>query len=263
MAPFMLYCRAMLRLWSIVLAVAVSGGCIIDTVPTPDDTPRRPAQDGTGGTGYENGDDSGVPAVPGAAIDGTSIFYSAYSAVPVVLIVGAEGAVAGLGAIEVENSSRGVFTTRASSANGSFSLIVDGAVGETLVLSFVQNDVRLDTLQIAIEPGSSAATENSRNMAGAPPDANAGGSMGSTLVFVTAPDAAGFVTVYGVAGSVVQGITVAITDSSTGAATSAAANVDGSFESRLPASTGDEIIIFAVEPAASNSGGATLTIYVP
>jgi hypothetical protein len=48
-----------------------------------------------------------------------------------------------------------------------------------------------------------------------------------------------------------------------GNATVAAAALDGSFSATLAAGSGDELSVFAVEPATSNAGSKPVTVFVP
>jgi hypothetical protein len=239
------------------LAVVLTG-CIIDTVPTPEDRP--PSNDGgpvapTGATGATG-------SFGGLAL--SSVYYTLYPGSSAILLAGARSAAPGAGYVGVENPRTRSWVRRESLADGSFSLSVDATVGDVLRLVYYtldasQNAVVLSQAYLEVRPASTDAISASVDVStSASP--GAGGTVG---VSATAPDAvSGKSTVSGVAGVVRPGIVVVVVNPH-GSASAVAAALDGSFATTISAKHSDLLVIFAVEPAVSQAGGPTTTISVP
>jgi hypothetical protein len=229
-------------------AGAALGGCIIGTIPTPDD--RSPASSDFGG-------DPNPTSGTGSTIDIASIFYSSYAGVTALLVVGAEGAVPASVTVGVENPRTQGEARRPATANGSFSLSIDAEGGDVLTLKYWRAGVAQDEVPIGVRPSSVAAIQASVDLAAAAAPSSAG-----HVISVSPPDTAGIVQVDGPPETVAAGITVVVSNPA-GPSTRADATLTGSFSARLPAASGDTLVVFAVEPGTSQAGGPPATIRVP
>jgi hypothetical protein len=222
-----------------LLFCSLLGACVIDTVPLPEDNPRDP----------------GLPGITTQGVNSDAMYYANGAG----LLVGAEGAVGGRGTVVVENAARQDWRGQVTShANGSFAMPIHAEIGDEVLVSFIVGERLAAQTTYEIEPPSVDAVDASQGFAdpGGAPDVEAGNFM------VSAPDAQGFVTVWGTEGSVAAAIDVIVANIDSGAATSASARGDGSFTARLPGTSGDELRLFAVEPATSNTGGVITVVFV-
>ena len=251
------YCR-LIAAWGLV---GLHAACVIDTVPLPE--------------GRNKGATNATPDVAaGAGINTNALYYTDQSP---ILLVGAEGAVRSYSDIWVTNlnGANGWQTATNAAANGSFNVPLAAQVGDQIEIIMELDYIELDDVVITLEPPSADASQANADLANrsydGSPSAGGGfgecsngicGTPGVTLV-VTAPDALGLVTVSGPPGSIADNITVVVANLTRGTSTTATRFPDGSFSARLPGSTGDQLAIFAVDPASSNGGSTPTVGFVP
>jgi hypothetical protein len=242
--------KALALAWPVVLATT---GCIIDTVPTPEDN-----LNGNGGPPPTASD------APYGSLVLSDVYYALYQGSSAILIAGAPGAVPGHGSVGVQNPRTSGWVQRQSLADGSFSLSIDARVGDTLRLMYYQLDASQKAVVLAqdyltVRPSSTDAVTASVDLStSASP--GAGGVVGVTASAVDA--VSGLSTVVGLPGVVPPGIVVVVVNPS-GGASAVAAGLNGSFSTTIAAKHLDLLVIFAVEPAVSQAGGPTATISVP
>ena len=244
---------------AILGACLASTGCLIDTVPLPEDQKTTPE------TGTANG--------WGLGINVSAIYYTEQP----TFLVGTEGAVRSRAEVWVTdlNSAFNWQTATHAAANGSFNLPLNAQTGDELEISMVVSGVELDSTTLQLTPPSSDAYRANSDLSNyaAPPNGSGSdghgecangicGTPGVTLV-VTAPDSLGLVTVSGPPGAVAETITVVVADLTGGASTAATRFPDGSFNARLPGNSGDQLALFAVDSASSNAGSTPTTLFVP
>lgn len=212
-------------------------GCAIGTVPLPElDDTQVPHSE--------------LPLV----IDSSALYYSDSSIA--VLLIGVPGAVPGIGTLVAVNQSRGTEDQLPTRSDGGFAGAINARIGDTLELSYIASVGVLAELQYELTPGSVDAH-------------TAGADLGS--VFDTpgepfSPDVRSsddLIIISGPAGSVPAGIALIAANLSTGAAVDALAASDGSYTVTLVAASGDELVVFAVEPAASHGGGEPILLTAP
>jgi hypothetical protein len=235
------------------LALLLSS-CVIDTVPLPEDHPDR-----------RQGGDSDFGALPpGNGGITAALLFTAGTDSP-ILLIGAEGAIDPGAKIRAANPGRSNWFGEADVAgDGSFYLPVNAAVGESIELSEYLDGVRLEGLTLVVQPPSADAY-TTQGVFGEYIDANGTdpsdadlGALGAVVVYP--PDSTGNATIVGTARA---GMLVVITNLSLGNATAASVAADGSFVAHLPAASGHELGLFAVEPAASNAGPVPIRVIVP
>ncbi len=240
---------AMARMHVLVLLWGcLAAGCIIDTVPMPEEQPTidTPPDDAGG-------------RQPGL-INSYAIYYSSDP----VLLAGAEGAVGGAGTVIVDNPARQSWRGQILSApNGSFALAINAQVGDEIQLSFAVGGIIVATETLRIEAGSVEAVAATPSFAAG--DANGGTATPppSVLLTATPPDGQGRTTVSAPANSFTFGLTVVVANIDGGCATAVSVQSDGSFVASLPATSGDRVQVFAVESASSNGGGSPVMMVVP
>ncbi|MBI5511517.1 MAG: hypothetical protein HY903_22405 [Deltaproteobacteria bacterium] len=233
-------------------------GCIIDTVPLPE---------------LQNeGDDKNGGAVPGVdggvGIDVNAIFYTESPG----LLVGTESAVGARALVRVKNETNPAHwqSQVLASVNGSFNLPLSAAIGDQISIATFVGGVEVDAVLIALLPPSADASranddldaawgECANGYCGAAPPPS-----GTGIIFgVSPPDADGIVTILAPPGSVADGIVVIVANLTGGTSTAATRFADGSFVAQLLGRSGDQLTIFAVEPAASNAGSTPAVVSVP
>jgi hypothetical protein len=237
-----------------VISALLLSACIIDTVPLPEGhSPRGPGRETDGG------------AVPGGIVGIVdSALYTAGTDSP-ILLIGAEGAMDPGAKVRVINPSRSNWLGEAEVAgDGSFNLPVNASVGESIEVSELLDDMRLQGLTLVVQPPSADAysaqgafAEYVDNTGTDPANADLG-ALGAVVVYP--PDSTGNATVVGTAAA---GMVVVIANLSLGNSTAVLVTADGSFVAHLVASSGQELGLFAVEPAASNAGPAPINVVVP
>jgi len=232
-----------------VLSLALSG-CIIDTVPLPE------LRDKNAPPGFDGRVNSGQ-----SAIQADALFWTDTPAI----LVGAEWSVPALLTVVVLNPDRAHWqATTASSSNGSFNLPLNAGLGDEIEVSILSGNAEIDSVQLRLEPSSVAANEANGDLDASYDDGLLGGGFDpSSSVGVATPDVGGVVTITGPAGTVAYGIAVVVANLDGGTSTVTYANADGSFIARIAAVSGDELSIFAVEPASSNGGGIPIQAFVP
>ncbi len=234
-----------------LVALLVPSGCIIDTVPLPEATGRGTPDD-VGITGFVNTN---------------AMFYTSGPSI----LVGTEAAVTPMSRVIILNPARSGWQGEAdSAANGSFYIMpLDAATGDELQVNVMRDDVVIASARLLLEDPSVDASKNNDDLdalvSGAPSDGDPGppDSSSGPDVAVSPPDLQGMVTVLGQAGTLAPGIAVVVANITAGNATVAQVAVDGSFAARLAAQSGDELSMFAVEPASSNAGTTPISILVP
>jgi hypothetical protein len=213
----------------------VAAGCIIETVPLPEGEAESAASD---------------------HVVTSEIYYTESPAI----LVGAEGAVTPLARVVVRNRQRPTWQGETdASPDGSFNMPMNAAAGDTLEIDVVGNGEILATAALVIEAPSNDARLTNDALEGYFGDSTSG----ANGVAVAAPNVEGMVSVGGGPGSVQAGIAVVVANVTGGNATVAAAALDGSFSATLAAGSGDELSVFAVEPATSNAGSKPVTVFVP
>jgi hypothetical protein len=237
----------------LLIALALVPSCVIDTVPLPEDE-----RTDEGGAPYPFEEDPRLGGHDGTFgdIDQALIYFSSAP----TLLVGAEGALPEDGLVVVDNEARGWRGQVESIADGSFAMPVNASVGDTVVLRFIQNSVVVAEASLTIAPGSVEAFQASSDLDGAPHDMAASPGL---YVVASSPNGSGLVTVNGTASTVSPGILVVVANLDGGGATTASAESNGSFSATLLGASGDELAVFAVEPASSNGGGETFYLTVP
>ncbi len=215
-------------------------GCGIDTVPLPE---------------AQRGDSADPTSNVLPLIDSNALYHSDGGFA--LFFVGTMNAVPGEGILVVSNTDRSTQDHLPTLPNGTFAGAINARIGDTVDLSFLVNGELRATL-----PGYTlgAASVDALNEAetlqddfgsdGAAMDAPQVQRTNETVNIVAGP------------GSVVAGIALIAANLSTGAATETRAENDGSYTISIGASVGDELVIFAVEPAASHGGGAPVIITV-
>ncbi len=229
--------------------------CVIDTVPMPEETSE--------GDEVDDGNVGGVNE-PGADFSGVSSSAIYYSDEP-TWIVGAEGAVPGEGMVIIQPVGRfGARVEVPSNFEGAFSALIDADPGDTISIAYEIEGILSAHTTMLLEMPSVAAFGASGDLDAAPTpeDSEAGAGEAPTLS-VSAPGAGGLITVSGAAGLVSPGIVVVIANVDNGDATTAAVQSDGSFSAQLLGSSGNEIVLFGVEPATNHGGGGPVTLVVP
>jgi len=230
---------------------AVQAACVIDTVPLPEDKTTQMAPAST-------------------HVDTGALFYTENPAI----LVGTTGAVRGLAEVWVLNLDSAAHwqASTEASMDGSFNLPLDAQVGDELEISMHVSGVELASATLLLSPPSNDAAKadaDLTNYFGQGIDASAGectdtlcGTPGVTLV-VTSPDPSGIVFVSGPPGSLPVGLMAVVANLTLGPSTTATSFPDGSFTARILGRDGDELALFAVEPAASNAGSTPTTLVVP
>lgn len=231
---------------SILLLLAVgSSACVIDTVPMPEERSR-----GDSDRDFNNG----IASANGLQTD--ALFFSAGP----VLLVGEASAARPERILIAENQSRPGFISQApAAADGSFAMRLNAEVGDVLTLSMAYNGVREATIELNVQPGSVAAFAASSDLSESVPGRN-DSDIG---ISISAPDASGLAHVTGAANSVAPGIALVLANLSRSAGSAVLAHTDGSFALQIAAKSGDELALFAVEPASSNGGGSPTLLRVP
>ncbi len=242
---------------SLVCGSIALGGCIIDTVPTPEDgkgdkTPGGsdfgPAPDGGTGPGLPAGATESPPA---------NVFYTRYPGGNAVLVVGREGAVPPSVLVGLDNVTEPGAARRQAANNGSFSLSVDAAVGDILWLRYWTGDVAGSGAYFAVQQESIPVAEATVTLeAGVQSSAP-----GAAPVISAAAEPSQIVPVSGGPGALPPRITVVVVNPHDGA-TTATVGLDGSFMARLPGGSGGTLILFAVDPGVSAAGGPPVTIQI-
>jgi hypothetical protein len=249
----MLFSPSAMRLLgtTIVAGLALLQGCIIDTVPIPDD--RNASADAK------------APGAAAPAIDASALCYSTDP----VILVGFEGALPGAGEVRVVNPARQNWTSALrSNADGSFAMPLNAAIGDEVELSFSNASTQPSAIVLRLLPPSDAARQASNEVLSASAGDNPAGVADSTFgaISATSPDADGMTTVSGPAATIASGtgaaVTVIVANATRGLIAKGAVADDGSFSIRLPASSGNELKLFAIATATQN-GGTALTLVVP
>ena len=200
-----------------------------------------------------------------AALDiNAALLFTAGTDSPVFL-VGAETAMEPGAKVRVINPARSNWLGEADVAgDGSFSLPVNGALGEQVSVLEILDGITREGLTLTIgSPSVDAYAAQSSfdtyvDTTGTDP-ANADlATVGAVVVYP--PDSTGNVTVIGTSRA---GMLVVVTNLTLGNATTATVALDGSFTARLPGAVGHELGLFAVEPATSNAGPAPIRVVVP
>ena len=244
------FVRDCARILMLMVGPALSG-CIIDTVPLPE-------------LEHEQGNEP--PAFDGSRNSGQSAIHvdALYWTDTPAILVGAEWSVPALLHVAVRNPDRSHWQGGTESASdGSFNLPLNASVGDRIEISVSSGEVEIDTAEVRLVPSSVAANEANDDIEAAYDDGLSGGFDPSSSVGVGPPDIAGVVTVSAPSDTVAYGIAVVVANLDGGVSTVTFANADGSFIARLAAASGDELSIFAVEPASSNGGGAPIHAFVP
>lgn len=262
----------LLHLSTLILAIGLAG-CVIDTVPLPEGTKKDTAT--TGGTspnadesfdneasneaGTQQGDDNAEPT-PDAPEDGLdrtdsinldSIYYSD---APIEL-VGTDGALPGEGVLRIETTNSWAVEVT-STATGSFAVQLEADLNDTIVLLFTDSDGNESSATLTLSPGSVDAYSATATLAGITESANAESPInvsrnGDNVTLEVSDE------------TLSPGIGVVVGNSDLGTAAFSMANSDGSIKLEIRADTGDELIVFAVEPAASRGGGAPISLDSP
>ena len=238
------------RLLTLASAISFSA-CVIDTVPLP-----------------ENGPDDKAEFDPSTGRQGvikeSALYYT--DSYPAIL-VGAEWAVPARVKVTAANPERQSWRGETqSAANGSFNMPVDAGTGDFLAVAVVVDGESLASVILTLQPPSVQANMANATIGAVLEDAdgfNGPPGRAAEAVVVFPPDAQGMVSVSAPAGTVLQGISVVIANVTAGTATVTDTREDGSFLGRLPGDSSDQLSIFAVEPASSNSGDAPIIAFVP
>lgn len=244
--------------------------CVIDTVPLPDIQGERTygGDNADGGSGGAAGvadkspwDDQMFGTIVG--INTTSIYWADEG--PFIFLVGVAGAFPGAGLVIVSNPAREDEYRSASSADGSFAAAINAKVFDTIQVSFVQNNTLVDSVLIDLIPASVEAYRANATL-----DADDDGMLPPTTAGAADPDVQtersstnDTVTVYGLPGILPAGIVIVIANPRLNVAVRTLTETNGSFIAVIRADPGDELLVFTVEPAASNGGSSTLILVVP
>ncbi|OGQ90912.1 MAG: hypothetical protein A2289_26880 [Deltaproteobacteria bacterium RIFOXYA12_FULL_58_15] len=220
--------------------------CIIDSVPLPELKP----EDGNKPTAY--GADS--------MINTRALYYSSNP----TMLVGAPWAVPGRVLVEVSNPNRQNWKgIAAATGNGSFNMPVEVGAGDTVELSIIHNNVVLESVDVHIEAHSVAAAEASADLASLMDEDNTPDPLNGWARVTDSTAVDGAVIVSLPPGTLPYGLTIVVANTTSGGATIADTQPDGSFTATLAGQSGDILVLFAVEPASSNAGTQPVTIVVP
>ncbi len=250
----------MMKLFHTLLLVValLMSGCVIDTVPIPEETKRTPAET-TGDTkeSREPGTPSATPGDTGgmdvadsdaAVIDPSLIFHSTSK----IFLVGAPGAVSGKGSIQVavgDTWTEDVKTT----ATGSFVVRVKGTLHDDILLTYTNQQDSSASATLDLTPGSVDAHEATAILRaedhGALRMRREGEEAG--LLISAAP------------GTLSQGISIVAANRQSGQSAIGLVRANGSFSLRLGANPDDSLVVFAVERASSHGGGGPMELSAP
>lgn len=239
--------------WILVSALLLGGpGCIIDGVTLPE-------------LDRDSGDDSSddAPVNAPGTIDSSLIFYSFYSedSGGPVLIAGAPTALPGAGRLLVSNLTRPQHAAQAQVAtDGSFNVPLNAAMGEQVQLTYVVDDQVRTQLTLSLYATGARAEAAADGL-----DASLDSSLpaGSEYGGASPPDGAGLVLVTGPAGTIEGGLGVVVANVTLGTCGFGTAAADGSFAIQVQGRSGDQLLVFAVDPQTSPAGGPAVTLYVP
>jgi hypothetical protein len=224
-----------------LLLLPTLGGCIIDTVPLPE---QQQSEDGDVAEGQ-------------VGIRVESLYWSDAP----LLLVGTESAVPASMTVAVVNPDRAYWQgTATSTDNGSFNMSLNAALGDRIEMSILAGNVVIDSVDLLLESAPEASSDSSGDDMGETPE---GAWLESGSVTAGEPDGDGIALVSGTAGSVAQGMTVVVANRTLGNSTAAQANPDGSFVAHIPAESGNELTLFAVETTSSHTGTTPLQVFVP
>lgn len=248
----------------------VAPACAIDTVPLPEgegdgagDTHTHRYHDpgeAAGGTDEDdwNSYDGAVPQAGG--IDPNGFYWSDYD--PFIFLAAVAGTFPGPGLVIIRNPDRGDEYRAPSSPSGSMAAVINAELYDTLEVSFEQAGVIIDKVWITLQSASVAACAANADLdENMPPDPTV--DYGQFAIGVHRSATGDTVTVYAEAGVLVPGILVVVANPRLGIAERGIVEVDGSFVVIIEAEPGDELLIFAVEPATSNGGGPSMSLIVP
>lgn len=244
--------------FALLLGTMAAGGCIIDPVPLPE---AESNDDRSGGF-----DDGGTNAPTSGLLNTSAVYFSA-TATP-LLVVGIPGATAGVGTIDVVNEARSFSDRTDTAPDGSFNLLVDAAVGDTLELTFRTSLGVFATGTVLLAPPSPRAEENSDAIGGAldtDPSSGecSGGECGTPPPpSATQADASGYTIVKLEPGRLVPGAPVVVANITRGNSAIGYARVDGGASIPITASSGDALDVFGVD-IGTNGGGEATRIVVP
>lgn len=249
--------RATIAILGLLLGALGPSGCIIDPVPLPE---AERNDDSSGG--FDSGADT-----PTAGLLNTSAVYFSATTGP-LLVVGIPGATAGVGTIDVVNDERS-FSDRVDTApDGSFNLLVDAVVGDTLELTYRTSFGVFATGTVLLAPPSQRAEENSDAIGGALDTSPGGGECtggdcgAPPPPSATQSDSAGYTVVTLEPGRLVPGAPVVVANITRGNSAMGYARVDGGASIPISASSGDALDVFGVD-IGTNGGGEATRIDVP
>ena len=248
----------MMRLFHTLLLVValLLSGCVIDTVPIPEETKRSPAETSTD-TGRDREPDTPSPGTTGgidvadsreAAVDPTVVFHSTSK----IYLVGAPGAVSGRGSVRVavgESWSEEVKST----AGGSFVVRIKGTINDDVLLTFTNLQEASISVTLDLTPGSvdaHSATATLREGDHAALKIRRNEEQSGLLISAAA-------------GTLSQGISIVAANRQSGQSAIAPTRANGSFSLRLEANQNDALVLFAVERASSHGGGAPMELSAP
>lgn len=250
----------MMKLFHTLLLVValLMSGCVIDTVPIPEDTTRTPAET-NGGTKESRepgtpspapGDTGGmdVAASDAAAIDPSAIFHSNSK----IFLVGAPGAVSGKGSVRVEVGDTWAEDVK-STAAGTFVVRVKGTVNDDVLITYTNPQEASASVTLELTPGSVDAHEATSVLRE--------GDHAALRIRREGED--GGLLISAAPGTLSQGISIVAANRQSGQTAMAAVRANGGFNLRLGANQDDALVFFAVERASSHGGGAPMELSAP
>ncbi len=246
----------------LLFAVTLAPGCVIDTQPQPEGEDRNTNSPSPGNGASSDAPDFSEGA--GEFLSAVGIFHSGENdGTSPRLIVGLPGTIGDSAATyRLRNLSRpdAGLLSKAPAADGSFSASFDAVAGETLGLELfaadaLENDPPIDATSLVLFGASEAAGRSSED---------ASSSIAELMApAASAPGGNGFSAVSLPPGSVDPGIEFVVANLTAGAAASGISATDGSLSISVEAVSGDQLELFAIDPAMSNGGGTSTTVTVP
>ncbi len=224
-----------------------SSACVIETVPLPDQNDQV----------LDANDDPTWVGSDGAPRSESSLYYTQSP----VILVGVALSLPADATVVVDNPSRNDWqSSTPATSEGDFSLPLNAAVGETVIVTILDGDVEFDSFDFYLAPASADASSAGQEFGeAADTDVN---EAGPTLS-VSTPDIDGYCIVIGDEGLIGPGLNVVVSNLIGGDSLLATTFDDGSLEAELKAEVGDEIIVFVIEPASSNAGSTPTYLIVP
>ncbi len=243
-------------------------GCVIDTVPLPENSKESStsADSEAGAFGDPNEDqadsDQGnstesSPSTPEDAsqtIVGINLDSIYYSDEPVEL-VGAPGALSGEGTLRIETTNSWAVEV-ATTADGTFAVQIEARLDDTIALFYTDANGEEYSASLSLSPGSVDAYSATATLSGASSDA-------AEQSYITLTRENSGVVLQVAPGTLSPGIGVVVGNSALGTSAFSMAEANGSLEISLKADSGDELIVFAVEPGASRGGGTPIALDSP